>query len=260
MLHSKQWHYSLHRDFQNCNSTRRSPTGFFVPILQGYPYNLHTHTSYREFSIQNPILHAEDKELFEYYYYIQRAKRPSFQKRNSMHRRQGDLLEIHPCVTRPYKDIPDVPDLPVFPVFPDIPVIPDLPVISDIPVIHDLPAFQAILQVPVFPGNPPHSSILRLEYIFYIFYKFYSSIGFHRKLHQVPVGQYKLQTFYKHYILQRKGDVAISVEQDTFSRIELFLQISCHQELLITRMTFTSFSSSLSDQESTEITINTYRC
>ena len=38
----------------------------------------HTHTSYREFSIQNPILHAEDKELFEYYYYIQRAKRPSF--------------------------------------------------------------------------------------------------------------------------------------------------------------------------------------
>ena len=29
MLHSKQWHYSLHRDFQNCYSTRRSPTGFF---------------------------------------------------------------------------------------------------------------------------------------------------------------------------------------------------------------------------------------
>ena len=52
----------------------------------------------REFSIQNPILHAEDKELFEYYCYRQRAKRSSFQKRNSMHRRQGDLLEIHPCV------------------------------------------------------------------------------------------------------------------------------------------------------------------
>ena len=59
------------------------------------PYTC-THAS-REFSIQNPILHAEDKELFEYYY-IQRAKRPSFQKRNSTHRRQGDLLEIHPCV------------------------------------------------------------------------------------------------------------------------------------------------------------------
>ena len=42
---------------------------------------LHVHITLqsREFSNQNPILHAEDKELFEYYYYIQRAKRPSFQ-------------------------------------------------------------------------------------------------------------------------------------------------------------------------------------
>ena len=127
-MHSKQWHYSLHRDFQNCYSTRRSPTGFFKLQfqLQFYTCTLHYSTS-REFSIQNPILHAEDKELFEYYYYIQRAKRPSFQKRNSTHRRQGDLLEIHPCVLQ---DIPgnsscsrDTPD---------------------IPVIHDLPAF---------PGN-----------------------------------------------------------------------------------------------------------
>ena len=44
MLHSKQWHYSLHRDFQNCYSTRRSPTGFFcsnstrVPIQPPYTY------------------------------------------------------------------------------------------------------------------------------------------------------------------------------------------------------------------------------
>ena len=65
--------------------------------------NLHMHNYItlqpREFSIQNPIPHAEDKELFEYYY-NQKAKRPSVQipERNSMHRRQGDLLEIHPCV------------------------------------------------------------------------------------------------------------------------------------------------------------------
>ena len=114
----------------------------------------------REFSIQNPILHTEDKELFEYYYYyIQRAKRPSVQKRNSTHRRQGDLLEIHPCVLQ---NIPGIQPQ-------------DLPKASshyrhsslsrhsrhsslsslsrhsrhsrdipDIPVIHDLPAF---------PGN-----------------------------------------------------------------------------------------------------------
>ena len=63
---------------------------------------LHVHITLqsREFSIQNPILHTEDKELFEYYYYIQRAKKPSVQipERNSTHRRQGDLLEMHPCV------------------------------------------------------------------------------------------------------------------------------------------------------------------
>ena len=101
---------------------------------------------------------------------FQRAKRPSFQKRNSMHRRQGDLLEMHPCVLH---DIPGNSSCSR-----DIP---------DIPVIHDLPAFQAILHC---------SSILQLECIFYIFYNFYSSIGFHRKLHRVPVGQLQtLQTF-----------------------------------------------------------------
>ena len=43
MLHSKQWHYSLHRDFQNCYSTRRSPTGFFKLQfqLQYYTCTLH---------------------------------------------------------------------------------------------------------------------------------------------------------------------------------------------------------------------------
>ena len=106
MLHSKQWHYSLHKDFQNYYSTRRSPTGFFNSNSTRVPIH-HTHTSYiryREFSIQNPILHAEDKELFEYYYYyIQRAKRPSFQKRNSTHRRQGDLLETHLCVLQTFQ-------------------------------------------------------------------------------------------------------------------------------------------------------------
>ena len=102
---------------------------------------------------------------------FQRAKRPSFQKRNSTHRRQGYLLEMHPCVLH---DIPGNSSCSR-----DIP---------DIPVIHDLPAFQAILQC---------SSILQLECIFYIFYNFYSSIGFHRKLHRVPVGQLQtLQTLH----------------------------------------------------------------
>ena len=155
----------------------------------------HTHTSYiryREFSIQNPILHAEDKELFEYYYYyIQKAKRPSFQKRNSMHRRQRDLLEIHPCV---FQDLPNI-----FQSF------------------MTFQPFQAILQVPVSPGIPTHSSILQLECIFYVFYKFYSLIGFHRKLRRVPVEQYKLQTF----IFQRKGDVVISVKHASVKDVKI---------------------------------------
>ena len=95
MLHSKQWHYSLHRDFQNCYSTRRSPTGFFSSNSTRVPIHIYTCTlQSREFSIQNPILYAEDKELFKYYYWCESR----IQKGNSMHRRQGDLLEIHPCV------------------------------------------------------------------------------------------------------------------------------------------------------------------
>ena len=97
------------------------------------------------------------------------------------------------CLIRPSKDIPvfpDIPDIPVFPVFPDIPVVPDTPeTFRTFQSFMTFQPFQAILQVPVPPGFPPHYSILQLECIFYIFYKFYSSIGFHRKLHQVPVEQ-----------------------------------------------------------------------
>ena len=49
--------------------------------------HVHITLQSREFSIQNPILHAKDKELFEYYI---------TDSRNSTHRRQGDLLEMHP--------------------------------------------------------------------------------------------------------------------------------------------------------------------
>ena len=90
-----------------------------------------------------------------------RGQGPSFQKRNSMHRRQGDLLEIHPCVL---KDIPgtpaaspykgnssysrDIPDIPVFPVFPDIPVISDTPeTFQTFQSFMTFQPFQAILQI-----------------------------------------------------------------------------------------------------------------
>ena len=104
---------------------------------------LHVHITpqSREFSIQNPILHAEDKELFEYYYYIPEGKETfTPDSRNSMHRRQGDLLEMHPCVLH---------DIPVTPVAPDIPVIHDLPAFPGnstmfqyLQGIHPIPAFS----------------------------------------------------------------------------------------------------------------------
>ena len=123
-------------------------------------YNLHVHTTStsREFSIQNTILHAEDKELFEYHYYITEGKETFItDSRNSTHRRQGDLLEMHPC------DIPGIPAASPYKgnssysnCSRDIPCLSrhsnpsrhsrDIP---DIPVIHDLPAF---------PGNSTNST------------------------------------------------------------------------------------------------------
>ena len=146
MFHSKQWHYSLHRDFQNCYSTRRSLTRFFNSNSSSNSSSNPTRAHYREFSIQNPILHTEDRELFEYY--------------NSTHRRQGDLLEMHPCVLQ---DIPGNSSCSK-----DIP---------DIPVIHDLPAFQAILQCSSISreSTPFQHSPIRMHIL-----QFYSSIGFQK--------------------------------------------------------------------------------
>ena len=208
-MHLKQWYYSLHRDFQNCILHEEVLQDSSAPILQGYPYTYIIHQS-REFSIQNPILHAEDKELFEYYYYIQRTKRPSFQKRNSMHRRQRDLLEIHLCVLQ---DIPGIQpqDLPKASSYYRHSSLSSLSRhsrdIPDIPVIHDLPDFpgnSTILQCSSISreSNPFQHSPIRMHILQFDW--------FPQKLHRVPVEQYK--HFYKHYILQRKGDVAISVK------------------------------------------------
>ena len=177
-MHSKQWHYSLHRDFQNCYSTRRSLTRFFsyssnsssnynsnstrVPIHHAAFTSTRVHTTLHihpeNSPSRNPILHAEDKELFEYY-----------TTRNSTHRRQGDLLEMHPCVLQDlpvtfqafsHKSLqrqlqllqllqrPVFPDIPVFPVFPDTPVAPDTPeTFRTFQSFMTFQPFQAILQI-----------------------------------------------------------------------------------------------------------------
>ena len=142
-----------------------------------------TRAHYREFSIQNPILHTEDRELFEYC--------------NSTHRRQGDLLEMHPCVLQDIQGNSSCSR--------DI---------QDIPVIHDLPAFQAILQCSSISreSTPFQHSPIRMHILHIL--QFLQFDWFPQKLHRVPVGQLQtLQTF----ILQRKGDVAISVKLTDYS-------------------------------------------
>ena len=188
-MHSKQWHYSLHRDFQNCYSTRRSLTRFFSSNSSS---NSSSNTTRAHYTTIQRILHPESNSTCR----GQRALRvlllhtegkgPSFQKRNSTHRRQGDLLEIHPCVLQ---------DLPMtFQTFQSF---------------MTFQPFQAILQCSSISreSTPFQHSPIRMHTL--QFYNSYSSIGFHRKLHRVPVGQLQtLQTF----ILQKKGDVAISVK------------------------------------------------
>ena len=139
MLHSKQWHYSLHRDFQNCYSTRRSPTGFFSSNSSSNSTCAHYITLH-----YNP-----ENSPSRIQFYMQKTKSSSsttttttsrgqrdLQSRKEILRirRQGDLLEIHPCVLQ------------------------DLP--RTFQTFQSFQPFQAILQVPVFPGNPTHYSIL----------------------------------------------------------------------------------------------------
>ena len=152
MLHSKQWYYSLHRDFQNCYSTRRSLTRFFKLQfqLQCYTCTLHYNPENSPSRIQ---------------FYIQKTKSSSSTTVQKFYRVSYMTFQATPVAPETFQTF------------------------------QSFMTFQPSRQfynAPVSPGNPPHSSILQLECIFYIFYNFYSSIGFHRKLHRVPVGQ--LQT------------------------------------------------------------------
>ena len=75
----------------------------------------------------------------QYYYYIQRAK--DLHSRNSTHRRQGDLLEMHPCILQ------------------DLPVVPDIPVVPDTP--ETFQAFQSFMTFQPFQAILQCSSISR---------------------------------------------------------------------------------------------------
>ena len=146
--------------------------------------------------------------------------------RNSTHRRQGDLLEMHPYVSQDIQGNSSYSR--------DI---------QDIPVIHDLPAFQAILQCSSISreSTPFQHSPIRMHIL--QFYSFYSSIGFHRKLHRVPVGQ--LQTLQTFIHSSKKGRCCDIGQIDRLFIIELFPLSSCQVIILIARMTFNCSTSCL---------------
>ena len=91
-MHSKQWHYSLHRDFQNCYPTRRGLTRFFSS-------NSSSNATCAHYTTIQRILHPESNSTYRRQKALRvlllhtEGKGPSFQKRSSTHRRQGDLLE-----------------------------------------------------------------------------------------------------------------------------------------------------------------------
>ena len=206
-MHSKQWHYSPHRDFQNCYSTRRSPTGFFSS-------NPNSNSNSNSTCAHYITLHYNpENSPSRIQFYMQKTKSSSsttttlqrFQKRNSTYRRQRDLLEIHPCVLQ------DPPR--TFQTFQSFQTFQTFQTFQSFMTFQPFQAILQILQVPVSPGNPTHSSILQLECIFY------SLIGFHRKLHRVPVEQ--LQTLHS----SKKGRCCDIGQIDIFSRIELITSI-----------------------------------
>ena len=91
--------------------------------------------------------------------------------------------------------------------------------------------------VPVSPGNPSHSSILRLECLFYN-----STV---RLVSTENSTEYQLGN-YRHYIHSSKKGRCCDIGQiDRFSIIELFPLSSCQLIILIARMTFNCFSSCL---------------
>ena len=159
-------HEEVLQDSSSSNSSSNSSS---------YPTRAH----YREFSIQNPILHTEDKELFEYYSPV---------SRNSTHRRQGDLLELHPCVLQ---DLPQT--FQSFMTFQPFQAILQILQCSSIsrkstPFQHS-PIRMHILQFDWFPQKTPPSTSWTITNI-------------------------TVRTF----ILQRKGDVAISVKLTDYSK------------------------------------------
>ena len=169
----------------------------------------------REFSTQNPILHAEDKELFEYYI---------TDSRNSTHRRQGDLLEMHLCVLH---------DIPVTPVAPET--------FQTFQSFMTFQPFQAILQCSSISreSTPFQHSPIRMHILHIL-----QILQFDWFPQKTPPSTSWAITDITN-IHSKKGRCRDIGQIDRFSIIELFPLSSCQVIILIARMTFNCSTSCL---------------
>ena len=164
-------------------------------------YNLHVHTTLH--------IHPENSPS-RIQFYMQKTESSSstaFQKRNSTHRRQGDLLEIHPCVLQ---DIPGTPAT--------SPYKGNSSYSSYSSYSRDIPVFQTFQAFQSFMTFQPFQAILQIQHCSSISRDStpvqHSPIRMHiLQFDWFPENstEYQLNN-YKHYILQRKGDVAILVK------------------------------------------------
>ena len=180
---------------------------------------MHITLQSREFSIQNPILHAEDKRALRVLLVHTEGKGPSFQKRNSMHRRQGDLLEMHPCVLQDFPDVPDTPE--TFQAFQSF---------------MTFQPFQAILQSSSISreSTPFQHSPIRMHILQFDWFP-----------QKTPPSTSWAITDITNIHSSKKGRCCDIGQIDRFSRIELFPLSSCQVIILIARMTFNCFPSCL---------------
>ena len=213
-MHSKQWHYSLHRDFQNCYSTRRSPTEFFSSNSSSNATRAHYTTIQR-------ILHPESNSTCR----RQRALRVLHpDSRNSTHRRQGDLLEMHPCVLH---------DIPVTPVAPET--------FQTFQSFMTFQPFQAILQCSSISreSTPFQHSPIRMHILHIL-----QILQFDWFPQKTPPSTSWAITDITN-IHSKKGRCCDIGQIDRFSIIELFPLSSCQVIILIARMTFNCSTSCL---------------
>ena len=173
MIHAKQWHYSLHRDFQrlhSTHSTRRNPRN-----------SSSTNSTYR---------------------------RQKSSSSNSTCRRQRDLLSSLQGIpaARPSTGIPVLQR--TFQSFQTFQSFMTFQPYNHLYTFQHLPVHQYFPVLSSVSRDSTRSSIssIRMQILHTDWFP-----------PETPLSANQYKTFYRHYILQRKGDVAISVIRLTYS-------------------------------------------